>query len=497
MGTDEPVPADEVQRSALRSAVRTAELTLEQLWTRYFALGGDVDLVEIDAFLSGLLQLPGLQRDLLAHAVNERLEELYGRQRVPYSSVVHQRRPASGPLAALVHLLDAAHEAPPERLGRLALDAGRALDAGVTVHLVDHEQRRLVLVPVGDARATSWQGVDGTLAGRAYQTGHILPAEGGTVPRLWVPLIDGADRLGVVEVRPAAAGDLYDPTFREQCWWVARLLGHVIAGLDPYGDELHRVRRSRPRTPAAELLWQQLPPLTAATDAFVLSGLLEPSYEAGGDAFDYALSAGSVSLAIFDAMGHGMSAALMAATALAGYRSARRDGRGLFDQSTVLDEVVATCFPGSAFVTGVLAELDVVSGRLRYLVAGHPAPLLLRGGKVVKRLTAGRRVPFGIECARLAIAEEVLQPGDWLVLYTDGIVEARDAAGRWFGEDRLTDLLAREVSAGLPPPETARRLVRAVLTHQGGLLQDDASILLARWNDRADGAAPDEATMEA
>ncbi|WRL66291.1 PP2C family protein-serine/threonine phosphatase [Blastococcus brunescens] len=81
-----------------------------------------------------------------------------------------------------------------------------------------------------------------------------------------------------------------------------------------------------------------------------------------------------MSLAIFDAVGHGVPAALMSAGALAGYRSARRDARGVFDQAAAIDEVVAETFPGSAFVTGVLAEVDLASGRLRYVNAGHPPP---------------------------------------------------------------------------------------------------------------------------
>jgi serine phosphatase RsbU (regulator of sigma subunit) len=185
-----------------------------------------------------------------------------------------------------------------------------------------------------------------------------------------------------------------------------------------------------------------------------------------------------------DAVGHGMRAALMAAAALAGYRSARRDGRGVFDQARAIDDVVPASFSDSAFVTGVLAELDVASGRLRYVNAGHPAPLLLRDGRVVKELPGGRRVPFGLETAGMTIGEEVLQPGDWLALHTDGITEARDVNGAWFGEARLVDFLTREIAAGQPPPETVRRLTSAVLEHQGGLLQDDASILLARWTRR-------------
>jgi hypothetical protein len=71
---------DEEQRSAVRAALERADLTLEELWTRYFALGGEADLMEVEGFLVGLMDLSPLQRDMLAHAVNERLDELTWRR---------------------------------------------------------------------------------------------------------------------------------------------------------------------------------------------------------------------------------------------------------------------------------------------------------------------------------------------------------------------------------------------------------------------------------
>ena len=479
MSGGERASPDDLERSALQAARERAGLTIEDLWIRYFGLGGDADLMDVDAYLSGLTLLPDLQRDILAHAVNERLDEVIAHHRVPYSRVIRPAQPSTGPLAALVTLLGAAGSAPPERLPTLAAAAGRVLGVGVLVHLIDPEQRHLVLMPTGDSPGGSRQGVDSTLAGRAFRAVRILSSE--RDGSFWVPVLDGADRLGVLEVTPASSADLHDPALRQQCQWLASLLGHLIASMDPYGDELQRARLSRPRTPSAELIWQQLPPLTAGTDAVVLAGMLEPSYDIGGDAFDYAFSEHTVSVAIFDAVGHGLPAGLMAAAALAGYRSARRATRSVDDQALAIDEVVSECFSFSAFVTGVLAELDVLSGRLRYVNAGHPQPLLLRNGRVVKELTGGRRVPFGLGPAGLTVGEEILQPGDWLALYTDGVTEARDAAGAWFGEERLVEFLTHEIAAGQPPPETVRRLTQAVLTHQNGVLQDDASILLACW----------------
>jgi hypothetical protein len=479
MNGHERASPEELHRSALQAAREHAGLTLEELWIRYFALGGEADLMDVDAHLSGLAPLPVLQRDIMAHAVNERLDELISQHKVPYSRLLRQGEPTTGPLAALVTLLGAAGSAPPERLPTLAAAAGRFLGVGVGVHLIDPEQRHLIRMPTGDSPGGARQGVDSTLAGRAFRTDRILASE--REGRLWVPIMDGADRLGVLEVKPEAATDLYDPALRQQTHWLASLLGHLIVSMAPFGDELERARLSQSRSPSAQLIWQQLPPLTAGTDAFVLAGMLEPSYDIGGDAFDYALSERTVSLGIFDAVGHGLPASLLAAASLAGYRSARRDGRSVYDQARAIDDLVSECFPGSDFVTGVVAELDVQTGRLRYINAGHPRPLLLRNGRVVKELTGGRRVPFGLDTGGVTVGEEVLQPGDWLALYTDGITEARDPSGAWFGEERLVEFLTHEIAAGQPPPETVRRLTQAVLTHQNGMLQDDASILLARW----------------
>jgi serine phosphatase RsbU (regulator of sigma subunit) len=137
--------------------------------------------------------------------------------------------------------------------------------------------------------------------------------------------------------------------------------------------------------------------------------------------------------------------------------------------------------PRTVFTTAVLAELDLRTGHLRYVNAGHPPPLVMRGGKVGRTLSAGRRPPLGLGPTDLTVGEEHLQPDDWLVLHTDGITEARDRSGTFFGEERLADFLHREAAAGHPPPETVRRLINAVLAHQDGELQDDATVLLARW----------------
>jgi hypothetical protein len=81
----DPVPFDEAQRE-LNEAFAGSKLTVEELWLRYFALGGDVGKVEVEAYLAGLMPVSSLQHNILAHAINERLDELGPPRRAPYRS---------------------------------------------------------------------------------------------------------------------------------------------------------------------------------------------------------------------------------------------------------------------------------------------------------------------------------------------------------------------------------------------------------------------------
>ena len=119
----------------------------------------------------------------------------------------------------------------------------------------------------------------------------------------------------------------------------------------------------------------------------------------------------------------------------------------------------------------------------------------MREGHVVKHLDQGRRILFGLGDGQARIAEEWLQPGDRIVFYTDGITEARDTAGRFFGIDGLVEHLER-AAAGQPAPETLRRISHDVLDHQGGTLQDDATLLIAEWASGGERALTASRTAE-
>jgi serine phosphatase RsbU (regulator of sigma subunit) len=111
--------------------------------------------------------------------------------------------------------------------------------------------------------------------------------------------------------------------------------------------------------------------------------------------------------------------------------------------------------------------------------------MLIREGRVVKVLTGGRRMPLGIDDRAFEVGEEMLDPEDRLLLYTDGVTEAYDMHGRRFGADRLANLAERCMADRLPAPETLRKLARTVLEHQGRRPLDDATLLLLEWSGEA------------
>jgi hypothetical protein len=465
------LPEEEQQRLSAACFARS-ELTLEQLWMRYFALGGSLSLLELDAYLNGLTALPRVDRDMLAHALNERLDELAGPPRAPYSHSVADGKPLHGPLRALVDLLEGAHRAPPERLPAIVAEAGRALDLRIGVYLADYDQRTLVPLRT-DARGAL--DIETSVAGDVFRRAGTTVTRDGPAPTLWTVLLDGVERLGVLEIVPVDGADPDDPVLREQCHWLATLVGHLVTITTKYGDGLDVRRRRRHRGSPAELLWQSLPPLTGATESVVVGASVQPAYDLCGTVLDYALSERRAQLAMFDAGPRSGRSNYAVVNVLAAYRAARRDGASLEDQYAAVGEELAR-LGTEPVVSGVIAELDLRTGVLRWLDAGHPAPLVVHRGEPLPdtgatpaRFTARERPPR---------AEEVrLRPGDAFALYSAGVTDTTDRAGTPFGRTRVTELLASDAL----PPEIARLLTQAVLSHSGGELQHDAAVLVTRW----------------
>ncbi|HEV3497103.1 MAG TPA: PP2C family protein-serine/threonine phosphatase [Actinomycetes bacterium] len=379
-------------------------------------------------------------------------------------------------LRLLGHLLEASHNLAPDDVVAVVRRAGKAVNAAdVAIYLVDYEQMLLVPVPDGTGRAPL--AIDTTLAGRAFAAIAVQEADLESGRRLWLPLLDGAERLGVLGLTLPSVDD----PLRERCRWLATLVAELLVAKDQYTDTYSMVRRRQDMSLAAEMQWQLLPPLTLVTPRVVIAGLLEPAYEVAGDAFDYAVNGDIAHLAVIDPVGHDLTASVLAAVTVGSYRHSRRTGLDLAAAHAAMDETIAAQFGGERFVTGQLAQLDCGTGRLQWINAGHPLPLLVRGAKVVGTMACQPVPPLGLGLGRPEVATVALEPGDRVLFYTDGVVEGRNLAGEPFGEARLADLVVRETLAGQPAAETMRRLAHAILAHQGAKPRDDATMVFLEW----------------
>lgn len=336
--------------------------------------------------------------------------------------------------------------------------------------------------PVGLDGTPAELAVDGTLAGRVFQRGEVCTsaaAPDSASAHVWIPLVDGTERIGVLRVGAPGARVAMDADLGRLAALVAMLVVSKRATSDAYA---RLVRRRRMRV-AAEMEWRLMPARTHATDRVLISAVMEPAYDISGDAFDYALAGDVAHLALFDAMGHDTAAGLTVNLAVAASRNQRRLGAGMAATAEAVDRALAEQFDGARYATGLLSRLHLGTGVLSWISLGHPLPILIRDGRVPIPLAGEPAPPTGLGLGLPpTVCRGQLEPGDRLVVYSDGITEARNPQGEEFGVDRLVDFLIRHHADGLPVPETLRRLIRHHLEYHHGRLGDDATIMLLEWH---------------
>jgi serine phosphatase RsbU (regulator of sigma subunit) len=306
-----------------------------------------------------------------------------------------------------------------------------------------------------------------------------------------VPVTDRGDAIGLLELRlPRTPSDEEVADISS----AAHALAYVIIAARRYTDVFEWGQRTAPFALAAEIQRRLLPATyTCEAGQFTLAGWLEPASSVGGDTFDYTLDRDALQVSITDAVGHQVAAALLATVLVGALRNARRRGLDLGEQARYANDALAENAASGQFVTGQLLRVDLHTGLAAIINAGHPFPLRLRDGRV-EEIELRIEPPFGVVPGKTFDVQTFpLEPGDRIVLLTDGMQE-RDAVD-------LDVAAALADTAKLHPREVVHALGAAVLKETGGDLRDDATMVCLDWyggpprrRTSASGADPDLAS---
>ncbi len=293
--------------------------------------------------------------------------------------------------------------------------------------------------------------------------------------RVLAPVTERGESIGLLELAlPEEPG----PDDVAEIAQLAHLLAFVVIANRRHTDLFEWGQRSRSFSLSAEIQQRLLPESrTCEASAFTLAGWLEPAASIGGDTFDYSLDRDVLHISLTDAMGHGVNAALTASLCLGSLRGARRRGLSLREQAT---ETNAALFERANelgmvdFVAGLIARIDLTTGSMEIIDAGHIPPYLLRDSKITE-LDLLTNLPLGLFADQPYRSTAVsLKRGDRLIFVTDGMLERNARGADLSGTTRET--------SQLHPREVVRALADSALAAAGHALQDDATVLCLDWH---------------
>ena len=254
-------------------------------------------------------------------------------------------------------------------------------------------------------------------------------------------------------------------------WWLAN---NVRVAVDTDKKRAHEMAI------ASEVQRKLLPQHMPQLETLDYAGSCEPAWSVGGDYYDFLdMGRGRVGFVLADVSGKGVSAAILMANLQASVRSqyviARKNLKKFFRTVNKLFHESVT--PGF-FATMFFADYVDATRRLRYVNCGHCPAFLVRANGICEKLGSTATVLGMFESWNCAVGEATMSSGDILVVYSDGVTEARSGSGELFGDERL--LAAVEANTNLPAAGLLKAIAAAAHNFGGEEQEDDLTLLVAR-----------------
>lgn len=245
-----------------------------------------------------------------------------------------------------------------------------------------------------------------------------------------------------------------------------------------YTDYIEAARRRKPTTPAAEVQQHLFPPRIARIAGAQLAGVLLPSYEVGGDWFDFVENRDGAWLAIAGASGTGPTAAGLGAAALGALRAARRSGQELEQAVASIHKTVRRLEKENFCVPAWLARWVAATRTLTWVSCGHPWAYVVDTNADMGELEGPKHPPLGVGNTQPSFhaTARQLYPRERLILVTDGIIERRLEGGGAFGVDGIRQALNHAESE--TASSTAMAIQQAVTASWQEPLEDDGTIVV-------------------
>jgi phosphoserine phosphatase RsbU/P len=377
----------------------------------------------------------------------------------PEQGVIFLKRPGGQLERAASRAVDAAQAESVELLGSRSL-AREVADRGAAALVLDAQTD----VRLAGAESIMISGVRSLLA---------------------APLLEREGTLGMIVLGSKVAVRQFNEEDMDLLVSVASVAALYIRNLALAEEAAERRLLAEELALARRIQIALLPPSLPELPGWELYGANTPSRGVSGDYFAVVTRTASAGgerecvLMVADVSGKGMAASLLTASLEAFAAGPIEDGLPPDDICAKLSRLLYRRTPPEKYATAVVAAINLDTGILRYANAGHNPPLVVRAGGAIEELAA-TGVPIALLPAAAYEAAEIhLAPGDSLLLYTDGIVEANDPEGEEYGNDRLADLCRRHSQSSCP--DLAAALDADLEAFARGVpFADDRTLVMAR-----------------